>query len=231
MKRLLSTLSQKWPEYLLEVLVITMGILAAFALNNWNDQRKLRNREIQMLTNIQSGLKSDLVDLKDNNQGQRSLRSSQHFILDFLDGQFDHHDSLDWHFGHLYQYSTFLANEGAFETLNSIGKDIISNDSLLSEINDLYDARYDWYKRNEQLFSKYCEEYVSDHASRHFNNLSNSMTPLSIEKIRADQQYRFSVSTLRAINNLHIGSITRTIRAVENLIAAIDKEIARLKNE
>lgn len=231
MKRIFNTLSQKWPEYLLEVLVITMGILAAFALNNWNDQRKLRNREIQMLINIQSGLKSDLGDLRDNNQGQRSLRSSQLIVLDFLDGQVGYHDSLDWHFGHLYLYSTFLANEGAFETLNSIGQDIISNDSLLSEINDLYDARYDWYKRNEQLFAKYCEEYVSDHASRHFNDLSYSMTPLSIEKIRADQQYRFSVSALRAINNLHIGSITRTIRAVENLIAAIDEEIARLKNE
>ena len=45
MKKLLAYFQRKWPTYLLEVIILIVGIYGAFALENWNDERKERNAE------------------------------------------------------------------------------------------------------------------------------------------------------------------------------------------
>jgi hypothetical protein len=45
MKKIIETLKQKWAEYLLEVLVITLGILLAIGLNSRNEWKKERKKE------------------------------------------------------------------------------------------------------------------------------------------------------------------------------------------
>lgn len=56
MKRIIQTFVEKWLNYILEMLVITAGILPAFALNSWKEQMDDRKLEKSTLIEMRAGL-------------------------------------------------------------------------------------------------------------------------------------------------------------------------------
>lgn len=52
MKKILKHLGEDWYKYVLELIVITAGILGAYALNNWNEERKAAIEEQEILKQL-----------------------------------------------------------------------------------------------------------------------------------------------------------------------------------
>ena len=63
MKRFLNVLKKKWPGYLLEILVLIIGIYGAFALDNWNEELKERQLEKKYLKLLASDMHKNLQAL------------------------------------------------------------------------------------------------------------------------------------------------------------------------
>jgi hypothetical protein len=231
MRRILSTLSQKWPEYLLEILVITIGILGAFALNNWNQQIQRKQQEIKMLESIREGLNNDSEDLTYNLNAHKTIIHSQNIVLEFMDKKINYHDSLNVHFQYANRGTVFIAHEGAFETLKSVGLELISNDSLRQGIVHLYDRSYDYYEESESNY-EYGFFKMFDHQSLYFNSWSAfnaPMNPINPGLMQNDQQYRYHIGTLKNINFFLIPIIESTLNDVNVLQRQIDVEIAKLR--
>ncbi len=63
MKKLLYNLRDNWIKYGFETLAVTIGILGAFALDNWNENRKQQLNDIEFLKNLKSEIVLDTVSL------------------------------------------------------------------------------------------------------------------------------------------------------------------------
>lgn len=141
MKRILATLKIKWPEFLLEIFVIMVGILGAYTLNGWSYRTERSGQERQILREIRNNLELDLFDL----QGNRNAHKGALDLLDSLENA-ENYQLTDEQIG-LYLFRAFrdlvyLPQTSAFETLKAKGVDLISNDSLRIDILRLYDFQY-----------------------------------------------------------------------------------------
>ena len=152
MKKILETLKHKWAECLLEIFVIIIGILGAYALNEWNNRRERLKDEINMLGEIQLGLQSDLIDNVQNvNACKKSLNSIK-ILLDGFEDDILYDDSLNHHFANTIIQSAFTTQEGLFNSLMTKGFDLISNKELRNRIIKMYDFDFQSIKVLENGF-------------------------------------------------------------------------------
>lgn len=133
MKRILSTFAQKWPEYLLEVLVLIVGIYGAFMLDNWNENRLSRVEEQEILRNLKTDFEGTIREFEALNKLRETLFASNE-IIDFYSTQKGlNYDSLplDSICGNLLYIPTFNSKGSALEAVTNSGKiSLIQNDEI-----------------------------------------------------------------------------------------------------
>ena len=157
MKRLLTTLSQKWPEYLLEGLVIIISILLAIWLENWNEERKDRIKEQEILLELKSEYLSNLEQLDQKITMRNQIMDAAHGILRYMDApSLADRDSLMMFIFMMLRDPTFDPIQN--DLISSGNLRILQNDSLrlmlsnwTTEVFQVQELELDWQKlRSEQ---------------------------------------------------------------------------------
>lgn len=142
MKKILETLKQKWTEYLLEIIVITVGIFGAFLLNNWNEDKKLAREELKILKELHGDLGQNMEDINADLSSQVYHMYNTGMFREYLMGNRPVDDSISYFFVKLNGDNQFYPKTSAFENLKSRGLDLLSNDSLRHRITTLYELDY-----------------------------------------------------------------------------------------
>lgn len=138
MKKILNHLTTDWYKYLLELIVITAGVLGAFALNAWKEERKQGIFEQEVLNQILVNLKEDQANLQGIVVDFEAAIASSKKILSFNEQENDR-DSLQYWLGDIIQFSRFQPLTNSYELLKSRGLDNLSNKELAFMLGKYYD--------------------------------------------------------------------------------------------
>lgn len=238
MKRILSTLKEKWPDYFLEILVLIIGIYGAFELANYGENKNRKRAELEILKGCKTELTADLMDITINMEDLRKSQVAYNIILEVLENDGSYHDSLSWHFNYTLLPMHLVHSTSSFETLKSKGLDLISNSDLRTKLISLYDSQYDLFLQAEEeelAEVQYGMRHILpgrfESAFNYGGSFEGKMVPLDFESLKKDQEYLYFIKTQRNRTRSYQSYFYETLKnSVESMIDDLEIEINRLSH-
>ena len=131
--------SGKYFKYAIgEIVLVVIGILIALQINNWNEARKSKAFEMEILTQVQANLIKDKKTLQEISSNFQKAIVSSNKILESTWSQQDK-DSLQYWLGDIIQFDRFQPLTNAYEVLKSKGLDQVKNQELRFLLGAYYD--------------------------------------------------------------------------------------------
>ena len=161
-------LKARWFYYGLETIVVVIGILVALAVDNWNNNRKERQIEHTILTEISKGLSQDLIVIGCNRSEHNSGLAACDYMRLIINNEQVNADSFQYYYHYLTRDYVTIFNTSGYESLKSRGLELIESDSLRIEIISLYEQDYTILEKMEE---EYHEMQYHDNYYKEINNL------------------------------------------------------------
>ncbi|MTE27855.1 DUF6090 family protein [Winogradskyella ouciana] len=136
-----------------EIILVVIGILIALQINNWNENKKLRNQEITYLHNLKGDLKTQISMLDVYIDYENIIIDHSNDIIEHfeLNGGFDDMDSVFPKLNDLTTRWTFSnANTTLLQMLNSNQINIIQNTELKEEL-IAFNQQIDLFAKNTNI--------------------------------------------------------------------------------
>ena len=124
-----------------EIILVVIGILIALQINNWNENRKMRISELNILEEIKEALVQDTIVINSNVKYLIEKRSKSRELITHIENKLPYTKKLDTLMMDVYYhrgYKTF--NISAFDLLKENGFEIIENNMLRKQITKHYNS-------------------------------------------------------------------------------------------
>jgi hypothetical protein len=190
-----------------EIALVVIGILIALQINTWNEVRKARIVELDILRGIKQNILLDTIDLNDNMRVYKEMYKRDKGILRHIVDKKPLDSTLESNLIHVgFEIrTTLMLHRSYFDEANRRGLTIISNKTLRDSISRLYEFTYAHLLYSQNIDPKI--EYISkyhDLLSRYIKISPGFNITIS------DEQYQsilndetFNVEFMNAMNSVY----------------------------
>jgi len=132
-----------WTKYLFESLSIFIAVVSAFALNNWNQDRRDLRAEKEILIEVKNSVQIDLRTIRSNKSEYLYSQKSCDYLKDLIDGKPVNQDSIQKMYVSIFENAIFAPNKTGYDGLVAKGLDIIKDKLLRKRIGYYYNYYFD----------------------------------------------------------------------------------------
>jgi hypothetical protein len=193
MKKIIEHLKENWIRHGFETLVVTIGILAAFTLNNWNENRKNLKLEKGFLRDINIEFKENREQFLVRNKNHNDIYEISQAMLSIFPITVDNWDSIQSILTPYFDSPiTFDPTQSSIESLkNSSSFDLINDQQLKKYLISWKDQIADYKEEEEQAV-----KLLTDHWWPFLINQTNA------EELYFNDSYNLPESSWDAFENL-----------------------------
>jgi len=125
-----------------EIVLVVIGILIALQINNWNQDRQLKQKEKKILIELKRDLVSNNSVLQNTIEIQQTTADEITSLIEHLKKKKPFNDTISMYLSHAYYVERIQFTSSAYESLKSVGIDIISSDTLRADIANLFSNEF-----------------------------------------------------------------------------------------
>lgn len=221
-----------WRKFGFEFLSIFIAVISAFALNNWNDNRKDRLTENKILTEISQGLEKDLSDIRENVSGHDEGIAAVFYFIKILNQDSVPTDSLMLHYFNLTRDYISIQNVAGYESLKSKGLELIQNDALRNSVVSLYEYDYQTLRKLEEEYTEmqFHEVYYNKLNSFITKNLRFNDKGIAVDinspfNLTQTEHTEFMMILWKILSNRHF--IMGMYNEIEETVIELQKQIGQ----
>jgi len=221
----------KYFKYALgEIILVVIGILIALSINNWNEQRKLKQVELKILKEIRADLEFTKTELDTVANYNEIMVSEYKIIRDYINKDLPYNNRLDTSFAQIDTWHMPYLPFIAYDNLKEKGIDIISNDSLKSQLKNIYEFHLkilieDMGKWEWSFNQNTTQRLMVKHIRRDDKYSSNLARPNDFEKLKKDDEFRNFLNILIPIRTDHFEILNNKSKIIASFLVDLEKEI------
>ena len=222
-----------------EIVLVVIGILIALSINNWNEDRKARKSEKQILISIAEDFNSNLKSLENSLENISALIEKYSLVLEYA-GQIDkgltksmEEDIISTSF-----IKTRIVDGALTSVLGSTQLELIANDSL-KKLLTAYPSHMKDFKEHESDLIEYVLDTqrpilrsyltLSDFLLNEprFNEFKKNVVKSDYEGLLKNQKYLNIVIGIRVVNMNLLNRCVEFHRYTKEIKLILEKEITK----